>query len=385
MAETIFWACAAFIVYTYVLYPALLFAIYSIVQVWRDLQYLSRQQNRRRRPAAQPPLVSVIIPAHNEIRHLPAKLRNLAALTYPRERLQVVFVSDQSTDGTDELLRASGWRTIRLPERKGKANALNRAVEQAEGEILVLCDASTLMPADAIENIARHFDDPRVGLVSTTVLFIGTAAETRRTETVYWRYENAIRLMEARLGITLVASGPLYALRRSCFRKFPLETLVDDLITPLWVRQARLKVGHDGEAVAIDNAAATGSEEFNRRIRLAVGTMRAFPEMIRTPSGVGVLLAFLSHKVFRWIFFLSMVGLAASNLMLTGVLYRSVLGMQIVFYLLAAAGYRWRRPFQSVRFLLLPYFLTAMHMAFLIGMIQWARGKWPGGTWKRVT
>src|SRR5206468_920592 len=149
LAQYVFFACLFLVGYTYLLYPCTLFVIYAVAQARADLGYLTTRRERRRRALRDVdlPPVTLIVPAYNEDAHLKDKIANVQELDYPRDRLQVVFVSDCSTDRTNEILEAVDdpvIETLLLPERSGKATALNRAVEVARHGILVFSDASTL-------------------------------------------------------------------------------------------------------------------------------------------------------------------------------------------------------------------------------------------------
>ena len=219
MWEIVFWTSLFLVVHTYLLYPAILFVAYGMAQLQRDCRYLARGADRRCRELHDDelPAVSLIIPAHNEEAALPAKLVNLVELDYPADRLEVVFVSDGSSDHTNEILKQAerpGLRLVELPWRGGKSSALNHGVAAASHEIIVFSDASTLFAPDAVRKLVRHFGNPQVGVACGTLRFQGNA-EFQRTEGVYWRYEKALRVMESRLGATLTASGAIYALRRA--------------------------------------------------------------------------------------------------------------------------------------------------------------------------
>src|SRR5439155_19822253 len=170
LAQYVFLACLFLVGYTYLLYPCALFVIYAVAQARADLGYLTTRRERRRRALREVdlPPVTLIVPAYNEEAHLKDKIANVQELDYPRDRLQVVFVSDCSTDRTDEILEAVDdpvVETLLLSERSGKATALNRAVEVARHGILIFSDASTLFMPDAVKQLVRHFADPRIGVV----------------------------------------------------------------------------------------------------------------------------------------------------------------------------------------------------------------------------
>jgi cellulose synthase/poly-beta-1,6-N-acetylglucosamine synthase-like glycosyltransferase len=389
VSELVFWTCLFLVAHTYALYPAFLFVASALVQLARDWAFLRTREDRRVSfpdPGVLPPL-SLIVPAHNEERDLPAKLANLSEIDYPQDRLDVIFVSDGSTDGTNRILQEAGKgrsRVIILPTRGGKSSALNCGVAEARHEILILSDAATLFAPDALLKLARHFADPGVGVVCGKLEF-QTTPESRQTEGVYWWYESMLRLMESRLGITLTASGAIYAVRRHCFPALPADTLIEDLVIPMHARKLGYRVLYDPEAVAMDFAAPTVAGEFTRRVRVATGSFRALGQLIRTPMDPLTTFAFFSHKVLRWVLPFLLIGLlAASTALWQRPLYRAALIAQLLFYGWAALGFLFRQRVQRIRYALLAYYLLAIHLAFLVGFIRFASGRGEV-TWRRVT
>jgi cellulose synthase/poly-beta-1,6-N-acetylglucosamine synthase-like glycosyltransferase len=375
-AIVVFWVCAFLIAYTYFIYPLVLFFAYAASQVRRDWNFLTH--GRRDRRVALPgwqalPAISIVVPAYNEEEWLDAKLANLRELEYPLEKLEVILVSDGSTDRTGEILSAihdARFRVLLLPKRGGKANALNHAVGVARNRILVFSDASTMIAPASLQTIVRHFSNPRVGAVCGALQFQGSQ-ESRQTEGVYWKYESMLRLMEARLGATLTASGAFYAVRRDCFVPLPVNAIIDDFVVPMNVRRHGSLVLYDPEAVATEFASATVSGEFARRVRLAMGSFRALPNLMRTPMPGFTRLAFVSHKLLRWVLPFVLIGLAVSNIFLLGpMLYRISAAAQVAILLWGLAGLLFREHLTRVRLALLGYFLLAMNAAFLIGFVR---------------
>jgi cellulose synthase/poly-beta-1,6-N-acetylglucosamine synthase-like glycosyltransferase len=380
IALVTFWMCLALILHTYLLYPVLLFIAYCVTQVRRDWSYLSRGRDRRRRTLATSDLpgVSVIIPAFNEAASLPRKLRNLAELDYPRERLDIILVSDGSTDGTNEIMARiddPSVTTVFQPVRQGKAAAVNRGVAVARHDILVFCDAATLLDAGALRSLVRHFADPSVGAVCGAVALRGSD-EFKQTEGVYWRYESMLRLMEGRLGATLAASGAIYAVRRACVRPLTADDIIDDFILPMNARKRGFRVVFDPEAQALEFGADSVRDEFTRRVRLAIGSFRALREFRRVRMGLVAGIAFFSHKLLRWVLPFLMIGALLGNLvLLDGRLYRVLLAGQLLFYLWAALGFALRRRGRTLPGALLAYFLVAVNFAFLVGFVRAVRGR----------
>ena len=388
LAIWLFWISSSLILYSYFLYPCILFALYSLSQIRRDWQYLSGRHDRRINPLRQEelPSVSLVIAAYNEQRHLPDRIINIRNLEYPKNKLEVIIVSDGSDDRTNEILaeaRDEQIRTVLLPLRKGKANALNVGVALTTSEILIFSDAATLFAPDSIQKLVRHFSDPKVGVACGLLKFKATA-ESQQTEGIYWKYETIIRLMEARFGATLTASGAIYALRRQCFQPISSETVIEDFVVPMRARQLGYSVIFDPEATGIEYAAPSVSGEFTRRVRLAVGSFRAMGELIRVRMNFMTRLAFFSHKLLRWLVPFFLIALLLSNIFLiTAVPYRVVFLTQSVFYLWAIAGYMFRDQMKRIRFGLLGYFWLAMNIAFLVGFWKYLFGR-QDSAWKRV-
>ncbi len=373
LAATVFWLALGLLAYAYAIYPALLWLAATARQSARDWSYLRTAGNRRAEPAAAPPFISLVIAAHDEASHLAAQFESLRRLAY--SNWEAVYVADGCSDRTAEEIRAAGdarLRVLELPQRRGKANALNQGAAAARGELLVFTDAGTRLEPDSLAKLARHFRRAATGAVCGRVEF-DPAPGTIRTEARYWRYECGLRMLEARLGVTLTAHGGLYAVRRSAYRRLDERTLVDDLMLPMLVRAQGFEVLYDPEAVAHDRGPGTAAGQVKRRRRLAQGSFRALYQVLRTPMNATTAWAFVSHKLLRWLtpFFLLLL-LLASLALVPRPASLVVLGAGAA---LAAAALVRRRG--------LAYYLLGMNLAYLQG---WWRSLRPprDGTWERV-
>jgi cellulose synthase/poly-beta-1,6-N-acetylglucosamine synthase-like glycosyltransferase len=384
----IFWISFGLVCYTFFIYPIFLFLCYALVQVYSDILYLAGRLERRVSGAdsQELPGVTFIIAAYNEEACLPGKIANLRQTAYPIEKLQIIIVSDGSTDRTNELLKSiseSFVEIVLLPQRSGKPMALNHGVEYAKHDILVFSDASTLFAPNAVSNLARHFSNPKIGAVCGSVQLIGSQ-ESEQTEGTYWRFERVLRLMESRLGATVNASGAIYALRRKCFVPLQAGDLIDDFLIPMNARKFGYKVIEDPEAVATEFSVDTVKGEFTRRARLAVGSFRALRRMELASLRGFTGFAFVSHKLLRWLLPFLLVAMLASNVFLLRTpLYRAMFVAQIAFYFWGSLGFIFHEQMKKVRFALLAYFLLTVHVAFLVGFWRCFFGEYKN-TWERV-
>jgi cellulose synthase/poly-beta-1,6-N-acetylglucosamine synthase-like glycosyltransferase len=257
------------------------------------------------------------------------------------------------------------------------------AVERAKHSIFVLSDASTIFAPDALRKLVRHFEDPAVGAVCGSLSF-GYNAESGQTEGVYWNYETILRLMEARLGATLTPSGAIYAVRGEEYVSPSPDVLVDDILTLMRVRDAGYKVHYDPEAKAIDFPAASVAGEFRRRVRISTGSFRVLPSLLRMKQSGFTPFAFFSHKLLRWFLPVFLGAAFISNFfLLHKPMYVALLLTQSAVLLWAAIGFAFRSSLKRVRFSLLGYFLVAMNLAFLIGMLRSIAGR-REASWQRV-
>jgi cellulose synthase/poly-beta-1,6-N-acetylglucosamine synthase-like glycosyltransferase len=358
--KTIFWLSVLVIGYVYAGYPLLLAA-------WAFL----RPRPVRRQIPDDPPPVSLIIAARNEGARLAAKLENLASLDYPRDRLQVIVVSDGSTDETHDVLeRARAWvEAVEVPAG-GKSAAVNAGVQRARHEILVFADARQAFAPDAVRHLVANFTDPDVGGVSGELVLdcehadtgpgaaaqdLSPAGSSSIGEGVglYWRYEKWLRRHESAVGSTLGATGAIYAMRRSLWRSLPPETLLDDVLAPMRAVLARRRIVFEPNARAFDRVAPDAATESRRKSRTLAGNYQLLwlePRLL-LPFVNPMWFQFVSHKLGRLVVPYALVLSFVSSAILArhGAVYTIAFAAQMGFYLLAAYGAVLARRSERVR------------------------------------
>lgn len=369
-AEAVFWLATLALGYTWVGYPLALAAI----------AWLSPPPARSR--TARPRL-SVIVAAHNEAHCIEAKIASTLGQRYPADHLEVIVVSDGSTDGTDDLVLARcdpRVRLIRQEPRAGKSAALNRAVAAASGEVLVFTDANALFAPDALPRLASLFADPRVGLVTGQGLYVADAGgnDARVVASAYVRYEELVRRGESALGFLASADGAIYALRTDVWRPLhPAE--VNDLLHPVQAALDGFTCRFEPLAVTVEPPSRDATQEFRRHVRIiAQGiavTVRALPRLAAAGRWRAVW-ALLSHRVLRWTGSAYLLAALGSSLALagTGPWYGAALAAQLLFYGLAAAGLVAERRGVRLGPLAAPYYFCVVSAAGIAAVVRYARG-----------
>ena len=275
---------------------------------------LLRAASRRAPPPSPAPLeeaalpaIAVVMPAHDEATHIAAKLRNIASLDYPADRLLVVLACDGCTDGTAAVARATlaepACAHLRaeireFPTNRGKVAVLNAASAAVAESIVALTDVSAMLPRDALRRAAAHFADPRLGAVGGTYRL---GASGVAGEAGYWAYQRAVKAGEAALGAPLGMHGAFWAFRRAAFAPLPADTINDDFVLPMGMFLRGWRLAYD---TAIGVSEAEGSDrttEAQRRRRIAAGNAQQLARLLPLlhPRHGGVALAFASGKALR--------------------------------------------------------------------------------------
>ena len=331
--KQLFWIALALVVYAYAGYPMLLAVLHRL----------------RPRPTLTGPLhptISVIMAARNEADHLSRKLANLNALNYPAELLQIILVSDGSTDATNAILTRNAEADPRLlllflPTSGGKALALNAAVAQATGDLLVFLDLRQAIDTQALTALARNFADPTVGAVSGELLLLDPqGAPAGDALGLYWRIEKLVRRLESATGSVVGVTGAIYAIRRELFTPLPAGLILDDVLVPMQVARTGHRVLFEPRAIATDHIFHEPGKEFRRKVRTLTGNyqlLKLAPWLL-SPRANPLLLRFLSHKLARLAVPVLLAMMLLSSAFAGGWFFHFAFVAQLAFYLLALAG-----------------------------------------------
>lgn len=373
---TVFWTSCLALVYVYAGYPLLLLLFTRKKQPVPDLA------------DGALPHVFFVVAAYNEELVIEKKLRNCLELDYPTDRLTFIFVSD-STDSTNEILRRyENDRMIMciLPERRGKVAALEAAFPLCTGEIVLLSDANTYYRPDAVRKLVRHFADPEVGVVTGDVRLLPSDQSFGVGEGLYYRYERALQTMESAFWATVGIDGGMYALRRHLLRPCSSSLLADDFVTGMNVARQGFRVIYDAEAIAEEDPTPSDSMEFARKVRVVAYAIQSLLSLegVPKPSQFRLMWTFVSHKVLRWMapLFLLTALVASFALAFHTVFWACVAGLQVLFYAMAVAAWKFPLILKSSIFRV-PYYFSMVNLAALFGLFRGVRRR-QGATWART-
>lgn len=365
MIEFAFWFFAALVLYVYVGYPVLLYLLSITVPA-------------RTNPSADPlPSVTLLISAFNEERCIAEKLENSLNLDYPKELLKIVVISDQSNDRTDEIVMefaGRGVALLQMTERGGKTLGLNAGVTQSSSDIVVFSDANAMYRADAINALTAPFSNPDIGAVVGESTYADVDTDAGESESLYWRYETAVKVLESRLSSVVGGDGAIYAMRRSLYQEMAAD-VQSDFVSPLQVVEQGHRCVYEPEAISSEEAAGSFEKEFSRKVRIVNRAWRATLSMksLLNPLRYGLFAwQMISHKLLRWLVPIFLTVLFTTNILLlgNGGVYVVAFVTQSIFYGLAMVGSVLRRHANLPIVLFVPYYFCLVNVASIRGILE---------------
>lgn len=378
--KILFWILLFIIVYTYVGYGVLLYLIIKIRRFFKIGKKVEID------PTYEPE-VTLFIAAYNEKDYVAAKMKNTLELEYPKEKMNIIWVTDGSDDGTPDLLKGYPHTTVHhLDERNGKIGAMNRGMEFVKTPIVIFSDANTNLGKESIRRIVNLFGNPKVGCVSGEKRIIDKESDVASGagEGIYWKYESALKKWDAELYSVVGAAGELFAIRTKLYRHVEKDTLLDDFMISLRVAQDGYTIQYDPEAYAIETASANVKEELKRKIRISAGGIQS---VVRLRSLLNIFkygtlsFQYISHRVLRWtltplcllllIPILSVIGIHDGLFSLQ--LFPVLFWLQVIFYAAALLGWFLENRETSVKILFVPYYFFIMNLSVVLGFFRYMK------------
>lgn len=364
----VFWVSLVFLAYTYFGYPAWLW----MRSHWRARPVLSGDIL---------PAVSVIVAVHNGEAYLERKLDNMVTnWDYPSDRIEIIVVSDGSTDRTNAILQQRSDKRIRAvftEQREGKAAAINRAVPLATGEIVVFTDVRQTLEREAVRRLVSAFADPSVGCASGRLMLNELDLDRQDFgEGAKVALENKIREWEGATSSIIGALGAFYAVRREAIGELPKGTILDDCYIPLNAVLKGWRSVFDTNARAWDDIQPTIKQEFLRKVRTLTGNyqlLQLMPAVLSTNNPV--LFEFISHKVLRLIIPFAHVAAFVTSALIREPFYQIICVGQLIVCGVALLGVvpglgRWMRRVSGI-----PLTLMLLNFAAVVALLNFLRRK----------
>ncbi|MBR1547460.1 MAG: glycosyltransferase family 2 protein [Prevotella sp.] len=387
--KAVFWICIILVFYTYLGYGILLWMLLLIKRLFKG-----RPHEAALPDAESLPHITFMVCAFNEQDVVDIKMENIRQLDYPTDKLHVMWVTDGSSDNTNQLLsQYEGVEIVYTPERRGKTAALNHGIGQVKTEITVMTDANTMVNREALLEIARCFTDPLVGCVAgeKRVMARDATQAAAEGEGLYWKYESLLKRMDSELHSAMGAAGELNAIRTALYQPMPENALLDDFVMSMRMVGQGYKIAYTSRAYAMEYGSADIHEESKRKRRIAAGGLqsswwlRSLMNPLRYPMTAFQL---VSHRVLRWtITPVALLALIPVNTLLVlmkgGTVYTVVWILQILFYLAAWCGWMLERKGRKNKLLYVPYYFLFMNLNVFRGISYLYTHK-GGGTWEKA-
>lgn len=390
MLQFVFWTCISLVLYTYIGYAILIYVLARLFPY--PIAIKERSQNNDGNDL--PPL-TLFITAYNESEIIPEKMLNCLELDYPKDKLNILWVIDGSTDDSCELLtKYSMVKIVSSAHRKGKTAAVNHGMEYVKTPIVVFSDANCLLNAGALKIIARQFEDPTIGCVSgeKRVAFDDGDTVSSKGEGAYWKYESLLKKLDYEFYSAVGAAGELFALRTELFAPMEEDTLLDDFMLSMRIAQKRYRIAYTPNAYAVEYGSLNMEEEGKRKRRIAAGGWQSIGRLLPLLNGFkfGKLsFQYISHRVLRWsvtpfaLFALfplaAILGYRCSS---SFNVFSVIFVFQCVFYLCAAFGYLMRNNPNSTKLFYIPYYFLFMNINVIRGIYYLFSRSFIGG-WEK--
>ena len=373
-----FWIFFYIIFYTFFGYGILLYFLVRIKRVFKKPISLPQ--------TVELSTVSVIIAAYNEEELIEEKINNCLSLNYPENKLQLIFITDGSSDRTADIVRKySRIKLLHEDKRLGKMSAIKRAMPFVSGDVTVFTDANTFLNEDALMHLIKHYQNPRIGAVAgeKKILVNQSADASSAGEGFYWKYESALKKWDYELYSNVGAAGELFSIRTNLYQPVETDTIIDDHMIAMRIAEKGYIIAYEPNAYAMETASADSREELKRKIRIAAGGIQSIYRLKKAANPfINPVLTFqyFSHRVLRWtVTPWLMILLFILNLMICIrypdlQIYNILLVFQLFFYSAALAGWFLESKKIKVKAAFIPFYFSMMNYAVIAGTFRYFKG-----------
>ncbi|MGN7205938.1 glycosyltransferase family 2 protein [Pedobacter sp. SAFR-022] len=369
-----FWIGLLIIVYTYIGYGLLLYILVRLKRLFKRRVALVENYTD--------PSVSILIAAYNEEYLIEDKIVNTLGLDYPKDKVQIIVVTDGSTDSTASKVRKyQDVLLLHQDQRAGKMAAIKRTIPYITGEILLFTDANTFLNSCAVKELVKHYQNASVGAVAgeKRIIVEEAADASSAGEGFYWKYESFLKKLDYELYSNVGAAGELFSIRTELYEPVEADTIIDDHMIAMRIAEKGYIIAYEPNAFAIETASANVKEELKRKIRIAAGGIQSILRLKKAANPFiypALTFQYLSHRVLRWtltpillpvIFIINVIIVFKNN----DSLFILLLFAQFAFYLLSVLGLYFERRNIRIKALFIPFYFCMMNYAVIAGIVRY--------------
>jgi biofilm PGA synthesis N-glycosyltransferase PgaC len=374
-----FWIFFFVVFYTYLGYGVLIWLLNKLKSYFKKTSLASDQ------PGFEP-FVALVIAAFNEEDYIEDKIKNTLALNYPAEKLGIYFITDGSDDSTPDIIKKYQRLTLlHQAARRGKAAAMNRAMNFITEPFVIFCDANTVLNEDCIREMVKFYADPKVGAVAGEKK-IYQPVQTKAAsagEGLYWKYESFLKKQDSDFYTVVGAAGELFSVRTALYQPIEEGVLIEDFVLSLRIAKKGYVVKYAPGAYAVESSSASIKDEQKRKIRISAGGFQAMymlSDLLNIFKYGRLSFQYISHRVLRWsVTPVCLLLLFPLNIILTarraGLVYDVLFVMQLLFYFFGLLGWWLANRNIKVKALYVPYYFLFMNVSVLWGFKRFLKGQ----------
>lgn len=330
--------------------------------------------------------VTMIITSYNEEGILEQKISNICDLDYPEHLLKIIFVTDGSDDHSAEIVsRYPFINLLHQKERKGKYAAIKRAMRRVETPVVIFSDANTMLNRDAVKRMVVHYNNKKTGGVAgeKKIVVNKHTSAVGQGEGLYWLYESFMKKLDAELYTVIGAAGELFSIRTSLFKEFPDDLIIDDFVISMQICLQGYTIAYEPVAFASELPSASLAEEEKRKIRISAGAYQSIgylKECLNFWQHPLLSFQFISRRVLRWLFCpLMLLIFFTANLLIVlhypSPFYNTVFFLQVLFYVMAFAGWLFIRGGRRTGIFTVPFYFVFMNYCLIRGLFKYLKGR----------
>lgn len=374
--KLVFWLSCFIVFYNYAGYAIIVFIINKL-----------KNKKENYSPTDYHPSISFIVAAYNEEECIEKKIINSLEQTYPSDKIEFIFITDGSTDATPDITgKYTSIRLLHSKERNGKTAALNRAVINANNEILIFSDANTILNKEACANISRHYFNKQVGGVAgekKVITLENDEGNAANSEGFYWKYESYLKKLDSEFYTVVGAAGELFSVRKDLYEPVAPKVILDDFIISMKIAQKGYRIIYEPSAFAMELPSFSIADEKKRKVRISAGGFQSIAMLADALffwKHFKLSFLYISHRVLRWTLSpLCLVLALISNLVLAilsgVVIYKLIFALQILFYVSGLAYKFFPTLGKRLSILKLPYYFVFMNVSVFQGFFKYLQKK----------